>query len=205
VTAATRPRGDRATARRFARSWLRVELACVLSRNDFRRPSTCLIALVAAIVTAQLTSILLLLVESTPLALLLALVLGTALALTLYSVTASWVEGRNFAVAPHRWLMHVDQGVAGGYARPDRRGRMTLYCVWAYPRGQQVGSKLMRQVCADMDASGCDLYLVAVNRRVAAFYRHFGFETVSSGPLGVRMHRPAMKANSVVDCNQHRG
>lgn len=189
MTAAPEGRGDSA-ARRFAWKWLQVELSCVLSKA-FVRPATAMLVVSAGAFTVMLSRTMQLLVHSSSVALVLAFLAGTALATALYSLSASWVEARSFAAAPHRWLLPVGDGWAGAYARPDRRGRMTLYSVWASPRDHHLGSHLMRQICAEMDARGCDLHLVAVNGGLVSFYRHFGFEQVRQGRFAYRMSRPA--------------
>jgi ribosomal protein S18 acetylase RimI-like enzyme len=190
--------GSDAAARRFAWKWLRVELACVLSKS-FVRPATAMLVAAAAVLTTLLSPMIQQRMNSPQAAHLLAFLGGTALATVLYALTAFWVEARSFAAAPHRWLLTLGEGWAGAYARPDCRGRMTLYSVWASPRDRHLGSALMRQVCAEMDALGYDLHLVAVNGGVVRFYRHFGFEQVRPGRLGYRMFRPSAATNGVVD------
>ena len=189
MAAATAGEGGGA-AQRFAWKWLWVELACVLSK-DFVRPATAMLVTSAAVLTALLSHMVQLWVSSSAAAHVLAFLAGTALATALYSLTAAWVEARSFTAAPHKWLLPLGDGWAGAYAKPDGRGRMTLYSVWASPRGQHLGSTLMGQVCAEMDALGCDLHLVAVNSGTASFYRRFGFQQVRSGPFAYRMSRPA--------------
>lgn len=189
MTGAPEGGGD-AAARRFAWKWLRVELACVLSKS-LVRPATAMLVASAAVLTALLSPMMQLWVSSPPAAHVLAFLAGTALATALYSLTASWVEAGSFAAAPHRWLLTVGDGWAGAYAKPDRHGRMTLYSVWASPRDQHLGSALMRQICAEMDAQGCDLHLVAVNRAAASFYGRFGFEPVRPRWFTFRMCRSA--------------
>ena len=197
MTSAPEGEGDAAAARTFARRWLRVELASVLSKS-FVRPGTAMLVASTAVLTALLSRTIQLWVSSSLAAHGLAFLAGAALAVALYSLTASWVEARSFAAAPHRWLLPVSGGWAGAYARPDRRGRMTLYSVWASPRGQHLGSHLIQHICAEMDARGCDLHLVAVNHRVARFYRRFGFEPVRQGRFAYRMLRPASDAAAAV-------
>lgn len=193
MAAATEGEGD-AAARKFAWKWLQVELTCVLSKN-LVRPATAMLITSAAVLTALLTHTMQLWVSSSAAAQVLAFLAGTALATALYSLTASRVEARSFTAAPHKWLLQLDDGCwAGAYAKPDRRGRMTLYSVWASPQGQHLGSILMQQVCAEMDTLGRDLHLVAVNSGTAGFYRRFGFQQVRSGPFAYRMSRPTHRA-----------
>lgn len=168
--------------------FVRVELACVLSK-EFFRPATALLVGSAALFLPVLTPTMQVWLNPAA-ALVVAFVFAAALATSLYSLTAFRVEARSFAAAPHRWLMPVRNGWAGAYAKPDRHGRMTLYSVWASPRNQHLGSMLMRQICAEMDSLGCDLHLVAVNGEVVSFYRHFGFEQVRHSRFAVRMFRP---------------
>lgn len=197
MTAAPGRQGD-AAARRFAWKWLQVELACVLSKA-FVRPATAMLITSAAVLTALLNHTMQLLMGSPAAANVLVFLVGTALATALYSLTAWWVEGRSFAAAPHRWLLSIGDGWAGAYARADRYGRMTLYSVWASPRDQHLGSALMWQICAEMDAQGCDLHLVAVNGGVIRFYRHFGFEQVRQGRFAYRMSRLHSPDSGTVD------
>lgn len=191
---------ERATGRRFARKFLQVELASVLSK-DFVRPATALLLASAATLTAVLVPTFQLWLDSAATTLLAAILAGTALATALYAWTALQVEARNFTAAPHKWLLPIGDGWAGAYAKPDRCGRMTLYSVWASPRGQHLGSTLMRQVCAEMDALGCDLHLVAVNGSAASFYRHLGFKQLHSGRLAFRMFRPCPPPTLLTDIN----
>ena len=188
MAAATERDGD-AAARRFAWKWLQVELTSVLSKNFFR-PATAMLVTSTAVLTALLTNMMRLWVSSSAAAHVLGFLAGTALAFALYAWTALRVEARSFTAAPHKWLLPLGDGWAGAYAKPDRRGRITLYSVWASPQGQHLGSTLMRQVCAEMDTLGCELHLVAVNSGTASFYRHFGFQQVRSGPFAYRMTRP---------------
>ena len=195
MTAAPQKQGD-AAARTFAWRWLQVELACVLSKA-FVRPATALLITSTAVLTALLNSTLQLLMGSAAAGHVLAFLAGTVLATALYSLTAWWVEARSFATAPQRWLLPIGDGWAGAYVKPDRHSRMTLYSVWASPRNQHLGSTLMRQICAEMDAQGRDLHLVAVNGSVIRFYRHFGFEPVRQSRFTYRMSRPAGDAAAV--------
>jgi ribosomal protein S18 acetylase RimI-like enzyme len=203
MTAVPEQRADRAVARRFARMFLRVELASVLSK-DFVRPTTALLVASTAIFTALLASTVQLRLHSPAAAHAAAFLAGAAVATALYAATALRVEARSFAAAPHKWLLPLCRGWAGAYAKPDRRGRMTLYSVWASPRRQHLGSALMRQVCAEMDALGCDLQLVAVNQGAASFYRRFGFEQVRRGRFAFRMFRPCTPPARLVNWCQHR-
>jgi len=198
VTAVLKQHADRATARRFARMFLRVELSSVLSKH-FVRPSTALLVASAATLTAALIPTMQVWTDSPVATLLGAFLTGTALAIVLYTRTALRVEARSFAAAPHKWLLPLGEGWAGAYIKPDRRGRMTLSSVWAYPRGQHLGAALMRQICAEMDVRCCDLHLVAVNGRAATFYRRFGFEPVREGRFSVRMLRPCSPTRATVD------
>lgn len=169
--------------------FLRVELASVLSKGFFR-PTTALLVGQTVIFMALLTPMMQLWPRSASAARVVAFIAAAALASMLYALVALRVEARSFAAAPHKWLVPIRHGWAGAYAKPDRRGRMTLYSVWASPRRQHLGGVFMRQVCADMDEVGCDLHLVAVNRGVASFYRHFGFVQVRPGRFAFRMVRP---------------
>lgn len=187
--------GGGAAARRFAWRWLRVELACVLSKS-FVRPATAMLVASTAVLIAVLSPVMRLWVGPS-VAQVLAFLAGTALATALYSLTAFWVEARSFAAAPCRWLLTAGDGWAGAYARPDRHGRLTLYSVWASPRRQQLGSRLMRQICAEMDAWGCELHLVAVNGDAVRFYRHFGFQQARRGWFVKRMVRPYNPSQAV--------
>ena len=84
------------------------------------------------------------------------------------------MEARAFDAAPYRWLEQIEGGQGGAFARPDRRGRLTLYSVWADPRGHSIGSALMDKIIEDTEPAG-DLWLVAVNKRVVRFYLRHGF------------------------------
>jgi GNAT superfamily N-acetyltransferase len=113
---------------------------------------------------------------------LVAVVLLTAV----YLLVAPWVDARAYTAAPYRWLGPFAGGRGGAFARPDRRGRLTLYGVWAEPRRRGVGSVLMRQVIHDTEPAG-DLRLVAVNQAAARFYQRLGFVHVGRTLLGHRM------------------
>jgi len=113
--------------------------------------------------------------------------LGIVIILGVYAAAAPRWEARSFATAPYRWLLRTGHGSSGAYAKPDRRGRLMLYSVWAIPQSQGIGAELMRQVLHDTVEQGLDLWLVAVNRRAARFYRRCGFNPVNRELLGTRM------------------
>lgn len=74
----------------------------------------------------------------------------------------------------------------GGPSRWNaKKGRLTLYSVWANPRGRGHGAALLDQIITD--TAPHDLWLVADNRRAARFYQRHGFHPVRRELLGHRM------------------
>lgn len=58
-------------------------------------------------------------------------------------------------------------------------------------RGHGHGSALMREICAEADASRCVLLLTAETRRLAEWYSRFGFMLIQAEPmLMVRANEP---------------
>ena len=170
-------------ARAFGRGLVRVELATVLS-NPFSRPVGWILLLGALPASIAVCTWLppMLWIVSAALAYLIALASITGA----YLIVAPGVEARGFDNAPHHWLRQYTDGQAGALARPDRKGRLALYSVWSQPRGHGVGSLLMNEVLHDTQPDG-DLWLVAVNKRAAAFYLRHGFQHVRRDLLGHRM------------------
>ena len=111
--------------------------------------------------------------------------LAAALVFAAWMVTGRIMERRAFQRAPYRWLVRDGSDAAGAYAQLDRKHRLTLYSVWANPRGHGHGAALLQQIIADTHPH--DLWLVADNRRAARFYQRHGFQPVRRELLGHRM------------------
>ena len=172
-----------AAGRRFGSQVVQIEFETLLP-NPFRRPVGWALILGALLPAVMVWTLLppMPFVVAGPVAYLTALLVFSVT----YRVAAPIVEARAFDAATYRWLEQPVEGQAGAFARPDRRGRLTLYSVWARPRGQGIGGRLMRQIIDDTEPAG-DLWLVAVNARVADFYRRIGFRRVGRELLGHRM------------------
>lgn len=178
-------------ARTFAARQHRVELSEVLS-NPFARPvgwaillgGTSFIVLLAPLLANLLPMVA---------AIILAYVAGVVLLTGIWHLSAPILEARSYRNATHRWLLALgDQAGAGAYATADRSGHLTLYSVWADPRGQGHGGVLIEAVIADTAPD--ELWLTADNKRVAAFYRRHGFVDAGRRLTGHRMklsRRPA--------------
>jgi len=183
MVTAPRRRGD---ADRFGRMFTRVEITALLS-NPFGRPTGWIVLFGGVINGLILAPALAPLTGNDPAALAVGVPLGIVIILGVYAAAAPRWEARSFAAAPYRWLLRTGHGSSGAYAKPDRRGRLTLYSVWAIPWNKGIGAELMRQVLRDTVEQGLDLWLVAVNRRAARFYRRCGFNPVNRELLGTRM------------------
>lgn len=171
-------------ARLFARHQQRVQLETLLS-DPLSRPSGWVI-LIGSIPTAAMIWF----STAAAMAPLAAAIVSYVVALAVVSgawMAAGWIaEARAFRRAPYRWLLHFGStGAAGAYARLDRKQRLTVYSIWATPRGQGYGSMLIDRIIDD--TAGAELWLVADNRRAASLYRRHGFEPVRRELLGQRM------------------
>ena len=170
-------------ARTFARDQQRVELETLLS-NPFQRPAGRVIP-IAAVPIAVLPWPMTAGVGSWPIAAAGCYLLAVALVFAAWMLIGRIMERRDFQRAPYRWLVRDGSVGAGGYAQLDRKRRLTLYSVWADPRGHGHGAALLQQIITDTHPH--DLWLVADNRRAARFYRRHGFQPVRRELLGHRM------------------
>lgn len=167
--------------------WRQVEFRSILS-NPINRPLGQMIVLIPLVSTGLLAGLAAWLTPP-PLTVAMLVVLyvaGVGVAAGTLALTSPRVEAKAFSAAPYKWLLSIAPGSAGAYARPDKKHRLTLYSVWANPQGREIGPILMTQVLADTP-SNTDLWLTAANKRVAEFYRRFGFIRISRGLLGIRM------------------
>lgn len=71
-----------------------------------------------------------------------------------------------------------------------RRGRLTVLCVHAVPRGQGLGAEAMNQVCTWADRNRQNLELTASSDDAARFYRRFGFATTHGRHMTRRCQEP---------------
>ena len=173
-----------AQARAFARAQQHVELTTLLSK-PWQRPVGWVIP-IAGLPIAVLLWPMLADVWPVLLAVPGAYLLAMALVFAAWRLVGRIQERRAFRHAPYHWLIHEDGAdVAGAYAQVDRKGRLTLYSVWANPQGHGHGGRLMAQIIADTTPH--DLWLVADNRRAARFYQRHGFQPVGRELLGHRM------------------
>ena len=171
-------------ARTFARDQQRVELETLLS-NPFQRPAGRVIPIAAVPIAVILWPMTAEMWPAFP-AVAVSYLLAAALVFAAWMVTGRIMERRAFQRAPYRWLtQRAGAYVAGGYAQLDRKGRLTLYSVWADPRGCGHGAALLDQIITD--TAPHDLWLVADNRRAARFYQRHGFQPVRRELLGHRM------------------
>lgn len=173
--------------KRFGRMWRQVEFRSILS-NPINRPLGQMILFIPLVSTALLAGLATWLTPPPLTVTMLAViyVVGVGVAAGTLALTSPRVEAKAFSAAPYKWLLSITAGSAGAYARPDRKHRLTLHSVWANPQGKEIGPVLMTQVLAETP-SNTDLWLTAVNTRVAEFYRRFGFVRISRGLLGIRM------------------
>lgn len=172
--------------RQFARGYVRVELEEILS-NPFARPLGWLIICGGAAVSAPV-SWLLSNYLPWPAAAVLGLVIGLVYLMAALVPTLYLMEKRHYHRSTARWLVNDEAGIRGGYA-VEKVGEWWLYAVFARPRGSGLGAELLGSICADADAAGRDLVLVAGNRRAARFYQRGGFRMVGRRLTGYLMRR----------------
>lgn len=174
----------KAQARIFARHQQRVELTTLLSK-PWQRPAGWVIPIagfpIAVLLWPMVAEVLLPLPAAVG-----SYLLAVALVFGAWILIGRVLERHAFQRAPYRWLtQHGDAYVAGGYVQLDRKNRLTLYSVWANPRGCGYGAVLLDQMITDTAPQ--DLWLVADNRRAARFYQRHGFQPVRCELLGHRM------------------
>ena len=108
---------------------------------------------------------------------------------------------RACARAAGHWRYVAESGaLAVGLRGVDpRTGGWLLQSMAAHPRRAGAGSELMRLICAQADAAGAAIALVAVSGRAARWYTRFGFRRAGRvPPLGHwRMERsPGRRAET---------
>jgi GNAT superfamily N-acetyltransferase len=173
-----------AQSRIFARHQQRVELATLLS-NPWQRPAGWVIPTAGIPIAVLLWPMVADVWPALPAAVG-SYLLAVALVFGAWILVGRLLERHAFHLAPYRWLtQHSGAYVAGGYVQLDRKGRLTLYSLWADPRGRGHGGTLLDQILTD--TAPHDLWLVADNRRAARFYQRHGFQPVRRELLGHRM------------------
>lgn len=181
----------RRDGRRFGRLFVRVEVD-QLRRGHVFRPYGLLAAVAVVVPPTGLIAALTPLQPSAPAAFAVATILAVIVLppLTALGVgrAAAWAEARLFRRADQRWLISTDSGWAGAYAQHVGQN-WKLYAVCARPQGRGVGTALMGRICADADAAGASISLVAASRRAVAFYSTYGFRAGRRGLLGRHMRR----------------
>ena len=167
-------------ALRFGRQVAAVELVATVT--DPGRPLALVGVGVAVAVTANT-----ILLGASWLPALLALV-GTALGwLALVWLLTCCAEARACRRAAATWRYENASGATAVALRTADRptSGWLLQSMAARPRGSGAGSQLIRGICAQADAAGAVIALVAVTNRAADWYTRFGFQRVRKTlPLG---------------------